>query len=213
MIVPCDLAGDAVILELGLGVYYGLNEVGAAHGSSSSRESGGAICERLVADYDVERARCEQTCWRCCSEMVTRGSGRGSTIRWRRLLELDPIERHHPRAAAALCSMRVGSCLLLFRRVQACRAACSLARALRAMAGRGFITWRLPPAARHIPFATCLPQALAAQWLLARAGYRSELKLGIAPGAGRPVDAHAWLELDGEVVIGGPDVARFTPLR
>lgn len=135
-------------------------------------------------------------------------------IRWRRLLELDPIERHHLwRAAAALCLMRVGLCLLPFRRVQGLVARPAPGPSAQGHGEARLVTWAVATAARHIPFATCLPQALAAQWLLARAGYRSELKLGIAPGAGRPVDAHAWLELDGEVVIGGPDVARFTPLR
>lgn len=50
----------------------------------------------------------------------------------------------------------------------------------------------------------CLSQALAARWLLARDGYPTELKLGARQSDGGVV-AHAWLEHDGHVVIGGDD--------
>lgn len=48
----------------------------------------------------------------------------------------------------------------------------------------------------------CLTQALAARWLLGRAGYAAELKLG-ARREGDRFLAHAWLEMDGQVVLGG----------
>lgn len=59
----------------------------------------------------------------------------------------------------------------------------------------------------------CLPKALVAQWLLARAGYETELCIGVVK-EGRELKAHAWVERDGVVIVGGqssPD--QFTPLR
>ena len=50
----------------------------------------------------------------------------------------------------------------------------------------------------------CLTQALAARWLLGRAGYAAELKLGARRDGDRFL-AHAWLEIDGRVVLGGAD--------
>lgn len=50
----------------------------------------------------------------------------------------------------------------------------------------------------------CLSQALAARWLLARDGYATDLKLGARHSADG-IMAHAWLEHDGHVVIGGSD--------
>lgn len=72
--VSCDLAGDAVILNLHSGVYYGLNEVGAQVWELiKSPVRVAAICERLVADYDVERARCEQDLLAVLLEMQDAG--------------------------------------------------------------------------------------------------------------------------------------------
>lgn len=50
----------------------------------------------------------------------------------------------------------------------------------------------------------CLSQALAARWLLSRGGYEAELKIGarIEDGA---LAAHAWLEHEGRVILGGRD--------
>jgi hypothetical protein len=50
---------------------------------------------------------------------------------------------------------------------------------------------------------TCLPRALAMNWMLRRRGLSAEVCIG-ARLVGRPLPAHAWVELDGAVVIGGP---------
>ena len=59
--VSADLDGEMAILNLSNGVYYGLNPVGArvwelvqAPGTVA------ALCEQLLAEFDVERGRCEQ---------------------------------------------------------------------------------------------------------------------------------------------------------
>ncbi|MBM9594024.1 lasso peptide biosynthesis B2 protein [Rhodobacteraceae bacterium MCCB 386] len=58
-------------------------------------------------------------------------------------------------------------------------------------------------AARWIPGASCLTQALAAQVLLARRGVRSVLHLGVNLTPSGGFGAHAWIEIDSIVVMGG----------
>lgn len=59
-------------------------------------------------------------------------------------------------------------------------------------------------AARFIPGATCLPQAVTARSLLSAHGIASDLKIGVdRTPAG--ILAHAWLERDGVVLIGGAE--------
>lgn len=48
----------------------------------------------------------------------------------------------------------------------------------------------------------CLTQALAARWLLGRAGFDADLKIGARREASE-FKAHAWLEMNGRVVLGG----------
>ncbi|MEM8598314.1 MAG: lasso peptide biosynthesis B2 protein [Bacteroidota bacterium] len=58
----------------------------------------------------------------------------------------------------------------------------------------------------------CLVQALVAQRLLRQGGYETSLHLGVAKD-GRKLLAHAWLERDGYVVIGGGrSQFQYTPL-
>jgi hypothetical protein len=63
--------------------------------------------------------------------------------------------------------------------------------------------WAVEAAARRVPAATCLTQGLAAQALLGRLGQPSELRLGVARNANGKFEAHAWVEIEGRVVIGG----------
>ncbi len=63
---------------------------------------------------------------------------------------------------------------------------------------------------RYVPRATCLTQALAAELLLRRAGYPVYLRLGAARGPDERFEAHAWVECDGRVVIGGA-IERYSP--
>jgi hypothetical protein len=58
-------------------------------------------------------------------------------------------------------------------------------------------------ASAYIPRASCLPQALAVQFLLERRGYSPVIRIGMARGVdGRPA-AHAWVEHHGVVILGG----------
>ena len=65
------------------------------------------------------------------------------------------------------------------------------------------VSWGVRNAARIVPGASCLTQALAAQFLLARSGHRSQIQIGVARDAGGRFLAHAWLISNGRVVVGG----------
>lgn len=73
------------------------------------------------------------------------------------------------------------------------------------------IAWAVDAAARRIPRASCLTQAVAAQYLLRRSGHESELRIGVARGDDG-FRAHAWIEQDGRILVGGAGSAVFTPL-
>ncbi len=70
-------------------------------------------------------------------------------------------------------------------------------------------------ATRRLPFGTtCLVDALAADAMLRRRGIDCTVRFGVrAPrGSGR-LEAHAWLEHDGEAVLGRlEDRAGYAPL-
>ena len=74
------------------------------------------------------------------------------------------------------------------------------------------LTSAVVAASRRVPRATCLTQAVAAQLLLHFFGYRSTLEVGVARDDGGALVAHAWLEQDGRIVIGGDASRSFTRL-
>lgn len=68
------------------------------------------------------------------------------------------------------------------------------------------VVWAVRTAGRHLfPARPCLPQALAARFLLARLGVPTDLRIGVRRGETDDLHAHAWVEFDGEVLIGGTD--------
>lgn len=66
--------------------------------------------------------------------------------------------------------------------------------------------------APSIPKATCLAQALTVQTLLAREGIQTDLALGVAPQGTTGIKAHAWLELEGMVLVGGDEKDQYIRL-
>lgn len=77
----------------------------------------------------------------------------------------------------------------------------------------GEIAWAVNTASLHIPGEkTCLTQALAAQVLLTRQGYLSLLHIGVFKDQSGELQAHAWVECEHEVVIGGHELERYTTL-
>ncbi|MEO0537623.1 MAG: PqqD family protein [Cyanobacteria bacterium P01_A01_bin.123] len=59
--ISCELSGEAVILNMVSGIYYGLNEVGAYIWELIQQpRSFGALCSILVEEYDVPAEVCKQ---------------------------------------------------------------------------------------------------------------------------------------------------------
>jgi hypothetical protein len=75
------------------------------------------------------------------------------------------------------------------------------------------ITRLVSVAAGMIPRANCLTRALAAEVLLRRYGHHACLRIGVAKGDSEGLRAHAWVESEGNVVIGGEALEGLTPLR
>jgi hypothetical protein len=75
------------------------------------------------------------------------------------------------------------------------------------------VVWAVEAASRCTPgVKTCLAQALAAQMLLARRGYPAFLHIGVVKGEQEQFQAHAWVVTEGEIVMGGSELARYAPL-
>jgi len=79
------------------------------------------------------------------------------------------------------------------------------------------VSWAIGALARRLPAMTCLVQSLAAHALLRRAGCPAELRIGVQAGARnavKPLEAHAWVECEGRIVVGDvPDLAEYSVLR
>ena len=74
------------------------------------------------------------------------------------------------------------------------------------------MAWLVEVAARYAPVnVTCLKKALVLSWLLGRRGIATTLRIGVARREG-DLTAHAWLELNGQVILGLPGSNRYAPL-
>lgn len=78
------------------------------------------------------------------------------------------------------------------------------------------IGWAVEAVARRLPVTmTCLPKALAADAMLRRRGFTSQLHLGARQprvGSGG-FESHAWVECEGRVVVGDlDDLSDYVPL-
>ena len=89
-------------------------------------------------------------------------------------------------------------------------------RARRAGPSPERIAWAVDRVGSYLGNATCLARALAAQRLFGRHGFSSRVSIGVVAGERREnhsdLIAHAWLEFRGQVLVGGPDIGRYTPL-
>lgn len=102
-------------------------------------------------------------------------------------------------------------------------------RVLRVLVGKTWrevnasqIAWAVKIASRYVPVASCLTQALTAQFLLNAAGIDNEIHIGVTlqeeTGARKgEFGAHAWVEQGGVVLVGGSEqslrYARILTLR
>ena len=75
------------------------------------------------------------------------------------------------------------------------------------------VGWAVKVARRYMPFAKCLPQAVVAKILLARQACPAQLRIGVYKTENGALEAHAWVESEGRIVIGElSDISRFSPL-
>lgn len=114
-------------------------------------------------------------------------------------------------AAVLVGGVRIGLALLGFRRLRRTLALLARTRTT-APLPPARVAWAVAAAGRRMPGGSgCLVQALAAQALLARHGHAAELRIGVAR-AGEGINAHAWLERDGQPLFGHPGPQRHTVL-
>lgn len=74
------------------------------------------------------------------------------------------------------------------------------------------LAWLVEVAGRYCPAGTsCLKEALVLSWFLARRGVPTTLRVGVGRHEGA-FSAHAWLEQDGRIVLGGPNCDAYAPL-
>lgn len=76
------------------------------------------------------------------------------------------------------------------------------------------VVWAVRVVSRHMPGKVkCLARALTTQVLLGRSGYQSQIRIGVAKNKTGQLEAHAWVESQGRIIIGGlKDLGRYTPL-
>jgi hypothetical protein len=76
------------------------------------------------------------------------------------------------------------------------------------------IVWAVSAAGRVVPGGKpCLPLAMASQWLLTRRGFVTDLRIGVMRDDSGRLEAHAWVELNGRILIGQtPSLERFERL-
>jgi Transglutaminase-like superfamily len=139
--------------------------------------------------------------------------------RLRKLADLSSVERLWLIKVALLLGMiRLGLRLLGFRTLWRLL---SHARPTSVGGGAGRsdsaerIAWAVSVAGPYVlDDKPCLAQALAAHLLLVRRGFPAQLRVGVARGERGQVEAHAWVESDHRVVVGGSvtELARYTPL-
>ncbi|MBI3990589.1 MAG: lasso peptide biosynthesis B2 protein [Candidatus Omnitrophica bacterium] len=74
------------------------------------------------------------------------------------------------------------------------------------------IGWIVEAASMAVPMATCLAQSIVAKLLIERNCGHAFIKLGVARNESGNIEAHAWVESNGSVVIGKKGISRFVPL-
>lgn len=136
-----------------------------------------------------------------------------------RLLRAPAVERRHAlEAVTTLGSVRLALWLLPFRRVRTLfeprrRSGLRPLDESERAARIAETTSAIRRGSRLIPAASCLTQAIAARTMLARRDVPSTLRIGVAKSDDARLEAHAWVETGGVVVVGGrPDLARYAVL-
>jgi hypothetical protein len=135
--------------------------------------------------------------------------------RLRKFLRLTSCDRHLLITAALLMSaIRLGLWLLPFRVLRQVVKSLTAVRPAPQQISINQVVWAVEVASGYMPGGVkCLARALTTQILLSRRGYSTELRIGVAKNQQGQLEAHAWVESQGSVIIGElADLTRFTPL-
>lgn len=129
-------------------------------------------------------------------------------MRWlRKLINLTPGDRILlVRTLLLLGAVRLGLKLLPFQTLRSLLARLSQPTAKLQMSDPtdvDRVVWAVMVASRYVRGVRCLAQALATQVLLEQRGYPTDLRIGFTRIKGGQMLAHAWVESEGRVVIGG----------
>ena len=75
------------------------------------------------------------------------------------------------------------------------------------------ICWSVKAISSRVPWrAMCFERGLAAQWMLRRRGFDAKLVYGARLGEDEGLDAHVWVTLRDNILIGGEQAAEFQRL-
>ncbi len=75
------------------------------------------------------------------------------------------------------------------------------------------IVWAISAVGRRVPFLSrCLVQAVATKILLTRWGHPALMRIGVSRDKNGGLEAHAWVESRGAVIMGAPAADNFVPL-
>ncbi|HEX3351860.1 MAG TPA: lasso peptide biosynthesis B2 protein [Terriglobales bacterium] len=133
----------------------------------------------------------------------------------RRLKRFAQLNRGQRRILAwALLVVSVARVSLWLLPLNKSRRVVSLAAAGAASQSVEQVVWAVQAVSRYLPAATCLIRAIAAQALLNRSGFTSQLEVGVARHEKEPrrIQAHAWVICHGQVVLGGAEAEGYNSL-
>ena len=76
------------------------------------------------------------------------------------------------------------------------------------------VRWAVDAADGAVPGdRSCLVRALVAEALLGRRGHETALRFGVDDAEDTDLEAHAWLESGGEIIVGGENREAYTRLE
>lgn len=117
------------------------------------------------------------------------------------------------RALVLLCGIRLSLAILPFSFLRRLLGGVATPPARRPSRSVDRVAWAVMAASPYVPGARCLAQALAAQRLLANGGQPTRLCIGVARPQNGQLEAHAWLEQNGQPIFGTSDSERFARLQ
>lgn len=75
------------------------------------------------------------------------------------------------------------------------------------------LRWFFNRASQFVPGATCLVRSLAGKAVFSMCGYETTLVIGVGKDGAHDILSHAWLEYDGDIVIGNlDDIDQYRPI-